>query len=191
MENFQRFPRYHVLAEPSAYFSREAGAEALKAYWDLFILDAFLGNFDRHSDNWSYFSLAGLSSMQVAPIYDCGSCLYPQIADEGIMDILANEAEINMRVDKFPTAALILDNGQKANYKEFITSGFNLDCTSALLRVFPRIDLSTVFRVIDTEPLSDIRKQFYKTILTARYDRILSPAYNSLKTSLTTHFFSR
>lgn len=129
--------------------------------------------------------------MQVAPIYDCGSCLYPQIADEGIMDILANEAEINMRVDKFPTAALILDNGQKANYKEFITSGFNLDCTSALLRVFPRIDLSTVFRVIDTEPLSDIRKQFYKTILTARYDRILSPAYNSLKTSLTTHFFSR
>lgn len=171
-----------VLSEPSPFFTKEGGLTALRAYWDLFILDAFLGNFDRHADNWSYFSLAGLPGIQaIAPIYDCGSCLYPNITDEAIPAILASESEVNMRVDKFPTAALLLDNGHKVNYKDFIASGVNNECTAALLRIFPQLNMGTVLQVIDSEPLSDIRKKFYKAMLTTRYNRILAPAFHKFR----------
>lgn len=179
---------YSVLEQPSSYFSKEAGAAALQEYWNLFILDALLGNFDRHADNWGYFSIAGRTSLVSSPIYDCGSCLYPQIADEAISGILADENEIIMRVDKFPTAALLLENNRKANYKDYIQSLVNPDCTAALSRIYPRIDLTVINNVIDSEPLSDIRKDFYKVMLRARFERILMSAYHSIYSQ--TSFFS-
>lgn len=168
---------YAVLSEKSSYFTQDMCAESLKAYWDLFIIDAFLGNFDRHGDNWGYFYLAGAPSVVPSPIYDCGSCLYPQVADDAIDSIISSEAEIAMRVDQFPTAALLLEDKKKANYKDYILSGANADCTAALLRVFPKIDMSLVCSVIDSEPITDIRKTFYEVMLTERYNRILVPAF--------------
>lgn len=175
---------YAVLTEKSSYFTQDMCIESLKAYWDLFILDALLGNFDRHGDNWGYFYLAGASSVVPSPIYDCGSCLYPKVADTAIESIISNETEITMRIDQFPTAALLLEDGKKANYKDFILSGVNTDCTEALLRVFPKIDLSVVYAVIESEPITDIRKSFYKIMLTERYKRILVPAYERHFSSL-------
>lgn len=172
---------YSVLSKPSAYFDDKTRVGALRSYWDLFILDAFLGNFDRHADNWSYLYNVQSHSMHIAPIYACGSCLYPQVDDSKIPAILASTADIVKRVDTFPNAALLTDDGHKINYKKFIASNTNLDCTEALLRIFPRINMATVFQVIDEEPLTDIRKQFYKTMLVARYSRILVPAHDMLR----------
>lgn len=169
---------YAVLTMPSSYFSREDCEIALRAYWDLFILDAFLGNFDRHGDNWSYIKSLYGKSIVPSPIYDCGSCLYPQISDEAIPSILQNEDEILMRVDKFPNAALIVSSNLKANYKQYISSFINKDCTEALLRIFPKIDMKTVKAVIEDSPfISDIRKRFYSTMLQVRYNRILKSAF--------------
>ncbi len=169
---------YAVLGGPSVYFDSDSARLALDAYWDLFIIDAFLGNFDRHGDNWSYFKLKDAQYLIPSPIYDCGSCLYPQLSEAALPFVLANEEQIIMRIDKFPTAALLLDTGMKVNYKDYIGSLCNSDCTEALLRVFPKINLQIVNDVIDSiTEISNIRKQFYKEMLRYRYERILIPAY--------------
>lgn len=46
-------------------------------------------------------------------MYDCGSCLYPQLADDVLQDIMNSEEETQLRIDVFPLAALTLDDGKK------------------------------------------------------------------------------
>ena len=169
---------YRIFTEENVYFNREQGREAMERYWDTFIFDAWLGNFDRHGNNWGYLISEKTGKLKLAPIYDCGSCLYPQLSDEAIPDILNDEDAIRKRINEFPKAALELENGMKANYLEFINSLINKDCTDALLRVYPKIDLDKINEFIDgIAEITDIRKTFYKTMLCKRYDLILTTAY--------------
>lgn len=172
---------YEIMQTENAYFSKEFGEKALASYWDTFILDALLGNFDRHANNWGYLVNNTTNELVLAPIYDCGSCLYPQLADDALESILASDDEIQMRIDKFPQAALTLENGKKVSYKEYISSFVNQDCTDALLRVFPKINLDDIKAFINSiDCISDIRKEFYNTMLTKRYEQILEYPYLQL-----------
>lgn len=177
-----KYPRiediYEIMSGNNAYFSKEMGAAALENYWDIFILDALLGNFDRHANNWAYFIKNDGSEIKIAPIFDCGSCLYPQISDEAIPNILSSAEEIRVRIDKFPTAALELPNMTKVNYKNYINSLENPDCTAALLRIYPRIDIDIINETIyNNSAISNIRKEFYSVMIKKRMENILEPAY--------------
>ena len=84
------------------------------------------------------------------------------------------------RVYIFPTSAL-KSRDKKINYFIFISGFENEDCNSALLRIFPKIDMEKIYKVIDETPyISEIRKRFYKKILKMRYDMILKVCYEEL-----------
>lgn len=147
--------------------------ELKKHFWDMFIVDALIGNWDRHNGNWGFLYNGRTDEMKIAPIYDCGSSLFPQ-ADEGIMRAILNEpAERDARVFTIPTSG-IRQNGLKINYFNFISSLAYSDCSEALKRIIPKIDLSKINAMIDETPyISDLQKSFYKTILCARKEKIL------------------
>lgn len=151
-----------------------------KHFWDMFIIDAFLGNFDRHNGNWGFLVNMVTQETSVAPIYDCGSCLLPQ-ADEKIMkSVIEKEEELNARIYQFPTSAVKL-NGKKINYHDFIVSCNLAQCNEALKRIMPRIDMEKISDFIDgVEELSAIQKSFYKRYLNGRYEKILLYAYEKL-----------
>ncbi len=149
-------------------------------FWDMFIADTLVGNFDRHNGNWGFLINERLKEVEIAPIYDCASCLYPQLTDERMKKIIDDEEEMNARVFVFPNSALKIDD-KKINYYDFISSLDNVDCNKALLRVFPRINLNVINEIIDnTLYISDIRKEFYKKIIKMRYDLLLKVNYNKL-----------
>ena len=149
----------------------------IEHFWDVFVIDAILGNFDRHNGNWGflYDAVSGIS--EVAPVFDCGSCLLPQ-ADEKVMrEVLTNENELNARVFRFPTSA-IKQNGRKINYYDFLTKNENADCDAALKRIYGKMDMEKIRAFIDDVPyISDLQKRFYNRYITARFDMILQPAY--------------
>ena len=146
----------------------------------MFIADTLVGNFDRHNGNWGFLINERLKEVEIAPIYNCASCLYPQLTDERIKKIIDNEEEMNARVFVFPNSALKIDD-KKINYYDFISSLDNVDCNKALLGVFPRINLNVINEIIDnTLYISDIRKEFYKKIIKMRYDLLLKVNYNKL-----------
>lgn len=95
----------------------------------MFIADSLIGNFDRHNGNWGFLINENQKKIDIAPIYDCASCLYPQLTDENISKIINDEEEMNARVFVFPTSALKL-NDKKINYFEYINSVKNEDCNN-------------------------------------------------------------
>lgn len=154
--------------------------ELLEHFWNVFVVDALLGNFDRHNGNWGFLFDDETQTAEIAPVFDCGSCLLPQ-ADEKIMrTILNNEDELNARIFQFPTSAIKL-NDRKINYYDFISHMENEDCNKAILRIVPNIDIELINTFIDNMLyISDMQKDFYKTYINARYEKILLPVYEKL-----------
>ena len=146
-------------------------------FWDVFVADALLGNFDRHNGNWGFLYDDNTGETEIAPVFDCGSCLLPQ-ADEKVMrKVLSVEPELHARIYQFPTSA-IKQNGRKINYYDFLNSGKNEDCNDALARIVPRINMEKLVHFIDqVEGITELQKKFYKHYISARFDLIIRPAY--------------
>ena len=145
-------------------------------FWDVFVVDALLGNFDRHNGNWGFLYDEATETTEIAPVFDCGSCLLPQ-ADENIMEkVLFDEKELHSRVFQFPTSAIKLHD-RKINYYDFLTSAQNADCNAAVLRIASKINLTSISDFIDSIfEISDLQKRFYKEYITARYNLIILPS---------------
>ena len=149
-------------------------------YFDMFIVDALLGNFERHNGNWGLLLDDVNKTSEIAPIYDCGSCLYPALTDEEMKKILNDPKEIEARIYVFPNSILKI-NDKKINYFNFISSLENKDCNEALKRIGNKIDLCKINKIIDEiEGISDIRKEFYKTMLRLRKEKIIDYSLNLL-----------
>ena len=149
-------------------------------FWDMFITDAFLGNFDRHNGNWGILVDECMETAEIAPVYDCGSCLYPQLAVEDMQSVLDSEDEINRRIYTYP-ASTIEENGKKIPYFDFISSLKNEDCNTALKRIHSRIDLEELCKIIEETPaLVSTQKEFYKIMLHERKAKILDYSMEQL-----------
>ncbi|WP_330667004.1 HipA domain-containing protein [Marvinbryantia formatexigens] len=149
-------------------------------FWDMFIVDAFIGNWDRHNGNWGFLYDTRTDDMTLAPVFDCGSCLYPQ-ADETIMQtVLEQPDELHFRIYEIPTSAIML-NGKKIKYYDFISSLQNEDCNRALQRIVPRIDMEHIQQIVEGTPfLSTLQRRFYLTMLTERKRLILDFSLSAL-----------
>ena len=145
--------------------------EVRRFFWDMFVADAFLGNFDRHNGNWGFLVDPMTGKAEIAPVFDCGSCLLPQ-ADESVMrKVLDDKSELEARIYTFPSS-MLKENGVKINYAKFLSAP-NADLAAALARIVPRIDLKAIGRLVDESPyLSDLQREFYKTYLAARRGRL-------------------
>lgn len=152
----------------------------LEHFWEVFVVDALLGNFDRHNGNWGVLYDPISKTTTLAPVYDCGSCLLPQ-ADETVMrSVLENEDALNKRVFQFPTSAVKLD-GRKINYYDFLTKAENVDCNAAVERIYGRLDMEEINQLIEgTLYISEQQKAFYKRYIDARISMILAPAHEMI-----------
>ncbi len=144
-----------------------------ECFWNTFIVDALIGNWDRHNGNWGFLYNTNTDKIEIAPIYDCGSCLFPQ-ADETIMQtVLKNENELKFRIYQIPLSCVKINN-IKINYFDFINSLEYDDCNNALKRIHPKINLEKINQIIDETPyISILQKDFYKAILKGRKENIL------------------
>ena len=154
-------------------------AQTIERFWDMFIVDALIGNFDRHGGNWGFIKRD--NKYRIAPVYDNGSSLYPKLnTDTKIAAVLASQEEIDKRIYQFPTSHIKVRN-RNSSYFEVISSLQFEACNDALKRIVPRIDLERINRIIDEiEDISELRKQFYKTMLQQRYEKILMYSYRML-----------
>lgn len=148
--------------------------EILKKYfWDVFVIDALIGNRDRHNGNRGFLYNQENDEIKIAPIYDCGSSLFPQIDEKQIDECLKSKQSLNKRVYEVPTSA-ILNNGKRINYYNFIHSHEYKECDDAIKRLINKMkmnDIKTLINSIDC--LNDKHKEFLIKIIELRYNKII------------------
>ncbi len=148
-------------------------------FWEIYILDALLGNFDRHGGNWGF--IKENNAYTLAPIFDNGSCLFPRLTDEDDMiKIINSPEETEMRVFGFPTSQILL-NGKKSSYYEVISSLAYADCNEALKTVFKCFSFEKIMAIIDhTRFISFTQKAMYKHMILQRFNCIIRDSYERL-----------
>ncbi len=122
--------------------------EALsQRFWDMFIIDALIGNWDRHNANWEVLYNTITDSVSLAPVFDCGSCLYPQADEKLMQEIVSDKSKMDYRMYEIPTS-VITETGKRVKYFNFLTSLSNSDCNAALRHIVPRIDMRVMKDIV-------------------------------------------
>lgn len=166
-------------------FLQNIRQEGIERYWDIIVGDTLIGNFDRHKDNFGFLTNKTIGTIRNAPIYDCGSCLYPSLSEDKFRQILSNPREIELRIYQFPKIALNKNSSKnredKFGYFELLSSNYDKEYTKAFFRLRDKIDMDTIFSVIENTPfITDERIDFYKKMLSYRKELILDKSYDLL-----------
>lgn len=139
-------------------------------YYDMFIVDALIGNTDRHNGNWAI--IQSDDGARISPVYDCGSSLAPLLDEE---DLSIDQGAICART---ANSALSYNDGKRIRYYDFFKKPLSCGIENALKRIVPKINLDEIDEIIaTTEYISDKRKEFYSSFVHTSYEEILLPAF--------------
>ena len=151
-------------------------AKIKEKFWNMFIIDALIGNTHRHNGNWGFLVDNQTKEVEFAPIYDCGSCLNPMIDDNKIEKLKENEIK-NLAINCY---SCLKENGKKINYMTYIKDAINEECNKAIIRVFKDINIVKINNFIsEVSCMSNVRKEFYKKLINIRY-KIIEETYNKI-----------
>ena len=178
--------------------------EIKERFWDMFIVDCFINNNDRHNGNWGIFVLESENKISLAPVYDNGNSLFPKHSEEKMMKTLENLKQILMNgrtpyiyKEKMVDSVKVIRNlslrGNNLNFGDTEEDKFLKEISDslqkAILRNIPKIDMEKINKIIDEIPeeyngikiMSSLMKNFYKTFLNERYEQVLLPALEKVK----------
>ena len=112
-------------------------SDTSKMFWKMFIIDALIGNTDRHNGNWGFLINVKTQKIEFSPIYDCGSCLNPLLEDTEI-EKLDEIAIKNLAINCY---SCLRENGKRINYINYIKKMKNKECNDAIKEIFLDINL--------------------------------------------------
>ncbi len=165
---------YQSLENVYKYVPNHINVENIKEkFWEMFVIDFFIGNTDRHNNNWGFIYYENqldtyFVNMEFAPIFDCGSSLTPVLTDEQMEEILKSKGELENYVKNAYSA--IMEVGKKIHSYEYLKSNKNEYCNKAIKKLVPKMNMEYIKKLINEMPISEIRKEFYITILQKRYE---------------------
>jgi len=154
-------------------------AKTIDRFWDMFVIDALIANTDRHNSNWGFMEDLITHELKVAPIYDCGSSLFPLLSDEEIGELLKSEVDFKNPIHNVYSCLKV--NNKRINYFTFLSDMQHDRCNAAVLRMYPSIDMENVLGIVNgINCISDDRRKFYCEALQFRYEKMLTPVYQRL-----------
>ena len=157
--------------------------ELKERFWDMFVVDAWIGNNDRNNGNWGLIrNIEG--NLRVSPVYDNGAALLPKTSDEKLERILQDENMLKNVVYSGYSCVFLLD-GHRINPMKYMKELKNEQCNAAIKRIVPRMDLAKVEGFMEEIPesykgvniLSNTAKKVYMKILEERYYQIFEPLF--------------
>jgi len=168
---------YHIINNSVMLKDKE---NILNGFWDMFVIDALIGNDDRHFNNWGVLERKD-GDVVFAPIYDCGSSLSAMLDDDR-MEILLSDPDA-LKNEEFYLRSSYSINGKRAYYPDIFKNPPD-DLSMAIKRTVPKVSIDKILDIVDSVPISAIRKEYLKRALTLRYEQILLPAFCDSKIRL-------
>lgn len=159
-----------------------------KRFWDMFIVDALIGNNDRNNGNWGVIVNTDTKETRIAPVFDNGASFSNKSSDAKMQKILNNKEGFIASV--YTSRRCVFAKGDtQINPLQYIESAENNDCNNALIRILPKINVDKITNIIynisnDYKGIritSDIQKEYYSKCIKYRYENVLLPAYELLQ----------
>lgn len=151
-------------------------------FWNMFVIDALIGNTDRNNSNWGII-LRKNGSKEIAPVYDNGNCLNNKWDDEK-MQVVMSDA-VKMENEAYKARRCIFElYGKRINPYHIIESMDYQECSEAICRLVPQIGsnmdkIQTMINEISV--LSKIQKKFFTSIIEYRYEKVLLECAKRMK----------
>ncbi len=135
---------------------------SISGFWKMYIMDAILGNPDRHMGNWGMCKNNGI--YRISPIYDNGASLFPR----------AKKLEVDKewmyeRTYTFPNSKFMFSSRQRSSYKEVLQSGI---CPAEILNLAKELNYSECINWATAGLLPELRS-FYATVVHYRFNSII------------------
>ena len=150
-------------------------------FWNLFVVDALLGNPDRNNSNWGIVVNSD-GDKRISPVYDNGNCLNCKWDEEKMQEVLSDERK--METESYKGRRCIFElEGKKINPYHVMESMKYPECTQAVERLVPilKTSFSKINSLIwDIPVLTEIQKKFYYAVMECRYDKVFVPLYNKI-----------
>ena len=174
-----------IVMDNNNYFEKKP--ELRERFWDMFIVDALINNNDRNDNNWGLIVNHDTLDLRLAPIYDNGASFYSKSSPEKIEGILKNDFKIKQVIYDSAVSTFLLE-GKVINPLKYIESMMHRECNEALLRIFPRIDITKINELIMSIPseyngitiMSDSQKELYFKSIEYKYNNVFKKIYDKL-----------
>lgn len=161
--------------------------ETYKSFQYMCLLDALLGNFDRHHENWGL--VRSIEGHEFRGIFDNGSSLYPRIHFNDISRILNSKGEMNSRVEVFPESVICVEESQtglkkpKSSYSDLVKGIISFYGDSVFMDFYNKLSLvdfeSLLFEDESLrEFVSEDYLKFLEAILTLRIQILFKGVYD-------------
>ncbi|MCL1794490.1 MAG: HipA domain-containing protein [Oscillospiraceae bacterium] len=148
--------------------------DMLDGFWNMFVIDALLGNSDRHFDNWGVLEQNG--QILFAPIYDCGSTLGALLDDSTMGELLTDANLPEFKNREYNITSCYYMESKRIFYHEIFKNPPN-DLAKAAKRTISKIHINKINSIVDsTEQISNIRKEYLRKAIAIRHEQILIPA---------------
>lgn len=154
--------------------------DALKRFWQMFVIDSLIGNTDRNNGNWAFLFEEG----RFIPyeVYDCGRCLNNKRSDEQMQNDIVSDNAKNLALQY--TFNFKDERGKRINPFQYIEKHPN-DTILKTLNLFNEDILQRINELIDSliPIISAVRATWYKEILRLRFDYLVHMRDNILDSS--------
>lgn len=157
-------------------------------FWDMFVVDALIGNNDRNNGNWGVIYQED-GSRKLAPVYDNGNAFRNKASDRQLAHTLHNENAMKDSAYKLVNCVYTDQSGKSINPFTFIESMSNDDCNEAVKRVLRKLDLEKINQMIEDIPesykgvtiVSKEQKAYFENVLRIRQEDVLNPVFKKLR----------
>ena len=165
---------YEIINKMSVNYKLDEN-KLISNFWDMFVVDALIGNTDRHFGNWGFIKKDDIISF--APVYDCGSSLHPLLSENEQIKLMSDS--IAFKNSSYNIASVYTMNNKKIFYHEIFKNP-PVDLKEAIKRIVPKIDMKKIKEIIaSTEGLSKTQKEYYFKDILLRKEEILDKAYKN------------
>lgn len=144
-------------------------------FWDMFIMDAFIGNADRNNGNWGVL-MSRDGKKRLAPVFDNGNCLFNKW-DEAKMQLFLSSSEKLENIAYTVTVCVFELKDRVINPFQFLSKTENESCLAELRKIVPKINLNKINEIVDSTPyISNIQKELFQNVMQMRLQNRLLPA---------------
>lgn len=149
-------------------------------FWDMFVIDALIGNPDRNNGNWGIIKDLN-DNLRIAPVYDNGNSFGNKLSERQMARNLENPKRMK-NLAYIQRTCVFKEDGHLINPYQFIQSHKMRKCDEAVLRLVPKMNLEEIEKILlKTPAMTEINKKFCQKLVELRYYNVLQPALEQIQ----------